>query len=81
MVWTFWCSFLQIASDVDGWKGPWAGYEGEEEDRMTSVEKVSGEGSGNYRIGRADGVAAYMASAKQRQEGSRGRFYRLSVRG
>ena len=27
------------ASDVENWKGPWAGYQGEEEDHMTSEEK------------------------------------------
>ena len=25
---------------MDNWKGPWAGYEGEKVDRMTSEEKV-----------------------------------------
>ncbi len=33
-------SSSQVASDVDNWKGPWAGYEGEKVDRMTSEEKV-----------------------------------------
>lgn len=40
---------------------------------MTSVEKVNGEETENNRIGRVDGVAACMASAKQGQEGSRGK--------
>ena len=30
---------LSAASDVQNWKGPWAGYQGEEEDHMTSEEK------------------------------------------
>lgn len=36
-----WCGCLDscVASDVENWKGPWANYEGEEEDRMTSEEK------------------------------------------
>lgn len=34
-------SLSLLASDVANWKGPWAGYEGEKEDRMTSEEKVT----------------------------------------
>ena len=33
------CLYSRVASDVENWKGPWANYEGEEEDRMTSEEK------------------------------------------